>query len=138
MSFDAPVPADGMFEQLTAIQRTIRGEDDSDSDDEKDSGGAAPSGSFQEKKTPYPLSVHRSRDPCNEFDQNGMHIVEMFRVTCPLRRFDHAAGCEAAAAAAESDAKNIGFRSPPTGHFQRCKHGTFCFSSRTFQRTTTP
>jgi hypothetical protein len=109
MSSDAPVPGDGMFEQLNVIKRTMRGEDDSDSDDEKDSGGAASSESYQEKKTPYPLSVHRSRDPCNEFDQNGMQIVEMFRCTFPLRRFEHAAGCEVAADAAESDAKKKWF-----------------------------
>ena len=62
MSSDAPVPADGMFEQLTAIKRTIRGEDDSDSDDEKDSGGAhrvltiSPVVSSYQDHTPFPTA----------------------------------------------------------------------------------
>jgi len=101
---------DEMFEQLImAIKRTMRGGDGGGSVDEKVSGGAAPSGSFQEKKAPYPLSINRSSDPCNEFENNGMHTVEMFRGTYPRRRFESFPGNEVTGAAADPGAKKLWF-----------------------------
>ena len=94
-----------MFEQLMAIKRTMRSEDDGGSVDEKVSEGAEPSGSFQEKKASCPLSMNRSSDLCNEFENNGMHIVEMFRGTYPLRRFESSPGHVVTGAAADPGAK---------------------------------
>ena len=138
MSSDTPLAGDGMFEQLTAIRETVRGEGDGGSDNEEVSGGAAPSGSFQVKKAPCPLSINRSSDPCNEFENNGMHIVEIFRGTYPLRRFNLPEGTRSPGLQRILAPKNFGFLSPRTGYFRWCKHGKFCFSSRTLQRTTSP
>jgi hypothetical protein len=116
MSSDTPLAGDGMFEQLTAIRETVRGEGDGGSDNEEVSGGAAPSGSFQVKKVPCPLSINRSSDPCNEFENNGMHIVEMFRArTYPLRRFARSPGHEVSGAAADPGAQKLWFPLPANG-----------------------
>jgi hypothetical protein len=108
LSSESPTATEGMTEHLQAMKRSLLGEDNDEEpggereakggaggDDARGGDGGAASSlpaarPSSDKRPACPLNVNRERDPCSEFENNGLHLMRMFRRTYPLRRYESA------------------------------------------------